>query len=1288
MKHVIFIFMFLLLFQVAVQGKGNDQPVEANQYLQTLATFEKGVDDLLVKGVKWYDPERFSIEPSVQENPDKSGINDSDSCFYAETKASGWWGNFGELALVTPVIISEDNRFLRFQAYRTNQDFPFRIAVNGDHEAEVYIGTLSSDGKWETVVVDLGEKLMGRQLSSLVIVYNCDWSSGSAKTAVHAFDHFELTNVNDPVLSPEDISSLTITGDYYEIDDLQKGKQVFRNRDNMYFDDIPAVFDGWQYIRVSGRSSYNPIGKGEAPAFRIKASNTGYLYALMAANEQPANAQAWVSANGWELEPVSITFGANDPNKVFSCYKKQLTANVWYEMVFPDVFSRATIIAPKVSEDIANIPRVETIPVSILASGWMESSVLANGVIAYANRTYTFNSVSPFLSGLHITCYKGNEIPKLKVTALADGDLYIAQSDEDQSYDVVANGWTRVDDLEFGYNDPSNTRFTVYKKTVSSGEVLEIVSTGWQGVLVLSAEEIKYSIVTKAPTPPPGIVIHNSKANTKKFIGSPSIVSLEDGTYLASHDYFGTRTESFVYRSTDKGNTWERTANILDLKWASIFRRGNEVYLLGVRVDGTEYGNIVIFQSLDEGTTWTEPTNSSNGLLFEGHYHCAPMPVTSHKGKLWRGFESMATPNGWGPFGAFMLSVPEDADLLNAANWTKSNELQYIKGAVDAWTWLEGNAVVAKDGSMKDILRLHYGEDDRAAIINISEDGKTATFDPDHDIANISGASKKFTIRYDAVSDLYWTLSNHVLPKDKGGNLERTRNTIALSSSPDLKNWTVRDILLHVEEKAHHGFQYLDWLFEGDDIIAVSRTAWDDETGQADSQHNANFITFHRFKNFRYEKASSSNGIVARRWYQDAKSAIALTFDDGFRAHYEYAYPLLKEKGIPATFFVNSGHLVQEGETPIKRYGIWEEFKAMADDGYEIGSHSVSHPDLTGLDDDDLTNELVKDKDAIETHIGRACLTHAYPYCARNEDVDELISRHFIAGRACSGIQNNASLSGSEWWNVQSDLLMWLNPRSLENEQTSVETFRSNFENTVRRNRNFGVLCIHEVLPFDLLSTSDTYEIATTEWLGKVCDYLVEKRNSKDIWPATLADIVRYAQERDNLRIIKTEDDGKMEYAFTTWLDPDIFDHPVSIMVSPPEGWTKIKYEIFDGEDCLYEATHTAAEGKIDLDIIPDRQTLRLTRLQDGSGLAEPAAERLHCYPVPAKECLIVTLPVPVADGYCKIIDAKGATLRRLPVNKEQGGSFSLFVGDLPPGAYFIRINGGEESYSGKFVKK
>jgi hypothetical protein len=69
--------------------------------------------------------------------------------------------------------------------------------------------------------------------------------------------------------------------------------------------------------------------------------------------------------------------------------------------------------------------------------------------------------------------------------------------------------------------------------------------------------------------------------------------------------------------------------------------------------------------------------------------------------------------------------------------------------------------------------------------------------------------------------------------------------------SQDLQHWEARCLLLHHPDVARHGFQYLDWLFDGEDLIVASRTACDDGLGGAHNNHDANLLTFHRIERFR-----------------------------------------------------------------------------------------------------------------------------------------------------------------------------------------------------------------------------------------------------------------------------------------------------------------------------------------------------------------------------------------------------------------------------------------------------
>jgi peptidoglycan/xylan/chitin deacetylase (PgdA/CDA1 family) len=121
-----------------------------------------------------------------------------------------------------------------------------------------------------------------------------------------------------------------------------------------------------------------------------------------------------------------------------------------------------------------------------------------------------------------------------------------------------------------------------------------------------------------------------------------------------------------------------------------------------------------------------------------------------------------------------------------------------------------------------------------------------------------------------------------------------------------------------------------------------------------------------------------------------APRTAALTFDDGFRNWLTVALPLLLSLGVRATFFVcpgllggrhpdvpgEAGELLDEG-------GVRELHLA----GMEIGSHSLSHPDLRTLGDEELECELRESRAAVEAVTGAPCPALAYPYGLYDERV-------------------------------------------------------------------------------------------------------------------------------------------------------------------------------------------------------------------------------------------------------------------------------------------------------------
>ncbi len=356
-------------------------------------------------------------------------------------------------------------------------------------------------------------------------------------------------------------------------------------------------------------------------------------------------------------------------------------------------------------------------------------------------------------------------------------------------------------------------------------------------------------------------------AETQTYLGSPSLVRLPDGSLVVSHDFFGPGSPkdaegreylTHVYRSADEGQHWERIAEIPGAFWSTLFLHQGALYLLGC---SAEYGDIVIRRSEDGGRTWSTPADERSGLLFRGgpgrtppNYHCAPVPVLPYAGRLWRAFED-CDPCVWGSgFRACVISAPEAADLLDARQWRMTNKLPYDQesdppafGGDGACGWLEGNVVLDPAGQLWDVLRVHsVTPEGYAALVRIDPETHTLSFDPATGFIPFPGGMTKFTIRYHPDSGRYWTISNNVTNPANPSQ----RSVLSLHSSADLRHWRHERTLLDnarlpdPEPERQVGFQYVDWQFDGDALIAAVRTAY----RGAHNFHDSNYIVFQRVR--------------------------------------------------------------------------------------------------------------------------------------------------------------------------------------------------------------------------------------------------------------------------------------------------------------------------------------------------------------------------------------------------------------------------------------------------------
>lgn len=116
--------------------------------------------------------------------------------------------------------------------------------------------------------------------------------------------------------------------------------------------------------------------------------------------------------------------------------------------------------------------------------------------------------------------------------------------------------------------------------------------------------------------------------------------------------------------------------------------------------------------------------------------------------------------------------------------------------------------------------------------------------------------------------------------------------------------------------------------------------------------------------------------------------SVVFTFDDGYRST-ALAAPILARFGFPGTVFAVTGYV--ESQRPFDWYGVdhedparlspmgWDELAALKDQGWEVGSHTVTHGLLTVLDDGTLAEELTGSRMRIAERLG-SCESIAYPY--------------------------------------------------------------------------------------------------------------------------------------------------------------------------------------------------------------------------------------------------------------------------------------------------------------------
>ena len=142
-----------------------------------------------------------------------------------------------------------------------------------------------------------------------------------------------------------------------------------------------------------------------------------------------------------------------------------------------------------------------------------------------------------------------------------------------------------------------------------------------------------------------------------------------------------------------------------------------------------------------------------------------------------------------------------------------------------------------------------------------------------------------------------------------------------------------------------------------------------------DPDYSLNIDVFKNHMGYLFDKGyhTISCDDLIENHVRDEKQCV-LTFDDGLAGNYQFARPILDKYDFKATIFV-----VVDGIST-ERFMTWKQLAELAENGFLIQSHTMTHADLSRLSDREKLYELSESKKSIEKNVGREVKYLSLPF--------------------------------------------------------------------------------------------------------------------------------------------------------------------------------------------------------------------------------------------------------------------------------------------------------------------
>lgn len=164
-------------------------------------------------------------------------------------------------------------------------------------------------------------------------------------------------------------------------------------------------------------------------------------------------------------------------------------------------------------------------------------------------------------------------------------------------------------------------------------------------------------------------------------------------------------------------------------------------------------------------------------------------------------------------------------------------------------------------------------------------------------------------------------------------------------------------------------------------------------------------------------KSLTLKELVNQQSFERDEKYVVITFDDAYRCIFEYAYPVLKSFGFKATIFVIANYVGKLNQWDYcilnnKFYHCdWLHLKILQENGWEIGSHSLSHRALTNVSCDEAWHEIKYSKEIIEKHLNCEVNFFSFPFGKYNHKLLQMVLEAGYSGGCTLGKKSRSSLN-------------------------------------------------------------------------------------------------------------------------------------------------------------------------------------------------------------------------------------------------------------------------------------